>query len=112
MNGYLPIRVMIPLGKPGGGSFVDYWSQIIDGEQQRVVSLEGLEVTLPDVYEAIPLGNFLHFAPGVPNDPAKFTPATMEEFRAARAKGEKKYVAWVESEKARKASFETETAPE
>lgn len=108
MNGFYPLRIMIPIGKPNGGTFADLWQQIEDGKQAKLVTLEGVEVTLPDVYEAIPLGNQIHFAPGVVNDPSAttYTPPTLDEFKTALiasaqavAKGDPEtYSAWVKAE--------------
>lgn len=106
MNGYYPLRIMVSDGK-GAGTFTDLWQKIEKGEQTIIVTLEGVEITLPDVYEAIPLGNKLHFAPGVPNDPAKFVPAPLEEFQAAIAFGpaSDEYKAFLVKEQARLAAF-------
>lgn len=69
MDYYLPIRVMIPIGQPNGGTFADVWQHVVDGKQQRIVTLEGLEITLPEIHEAYVLDKTQHFAPGVVTDP-------------------------------------------
>lgn len=108
MNGFYPLRIMISTGK-NGGTFADLWQQIEDGKQTKLVTLEGVEVTLPDVYEAIPLGNQLHFAPGVVSDPDAYKPPTLDEFKTALqtsaeavAKGDPEtYSTWVAGEHAK-----------
>lgn len=103
---YLPIRVMIPLSQPNGGTFMDIWQEIDNGQVVRHVSIEGLELTLPPRFESFVIDPTPYFAPGVVHDPAGYLPPTIEQFKAelaksaeAVAKGDPEtYSAWVSAE--------------
>lgn len=106
MNGYIPIRVMIPIGQPNGGTFADLWQVVEDGKQTKVVTLEGVEVEVPEIHEAIALSRDLHFAPGVLRDPDAYVPPSIADVVAALKAGPDVYAKLVEKAQADEARVE------
>lgn len=112
LNGYFHVRVMYPTG-PGIWAGADLWQEVRDGKLVRLVTLDGVEVTVPDVHEAVPISRDCHFAPGVLLDPEGYQPPSIAEFQSAAAKGmdSPEYLAWVQEQQDRAAAARKREPP-